>query len=57
MVDEKKVYYDHFADKKTTNKFLKEGYKLKNIEFSELPVFLVDNFDTYREWFDKKNND
>ena len=57
MVDEKKVYYDHFADKKTTNKFLKEGYKLKNIEFSELPVFLVENFDTYREWFDKKNND
>ena len=57
MVDEKKVYYNHFADKKTTNKLLEEGYKLKNIEFSKLPSFLIDNFDIYKEWFDKKNND
>ena len=51
MVMEKKVYYDHLADK-TEQKHRKEGYKLKNIDFSELPSYLINNFENYREWFD-----
>ena len=51
MVKEKKVYYDHLADK-TEDKHRKEGYKLKKIDNSELPSYLTNNIDNYKEWFD-----
>ena len=51
MVKEKKVYYDHLADK-TQHKHREEGYKLKKIDFSKLPRYLTNNYETYKEWFD-----
>ena len=38
MVSEKKIYYDHLVDK-TQQKHRIEGYKLKRLEFSELPSY------------------
>ena len=51
MVREKKVYYDHLADK-TQQKQRKDGYDLKKIDFTYLPKHLVENFESYKEWFD-----
>ena len=35
MIREKKVNYDHLADKKQLQKYKKEGYELKKIDFSK----------------------
>jgi len=51
MVSEKKIYYDHLVDK-TQQKHRIEGYKLKRLEFSELPSYLIKNYETYKKWFD-----
>jgi len=51
MVREKKVYYDHLADK-TQQKHRIEGYELKRLDFSELPSYLIKNHETYKKWFD-----
>ena len=51
MVKEKKVYYDHLADK-TEQKHKSNGYELKKINLSELPDYLIKNFDMYKKWFD-----
>ena len=51
MVQEKKVYYDHLADK-TQEKNREEGYPLKRMDLSELPIYLKKNFNTFNEWFD-----
>ena len=53
MVDNKKVFYDHLADK-TEQKHNIEGYSLKRINFEELPTYLVNNFESYKDWFDEK---
>jgi len=52
MIREKKVNYDHLADKNQLQKYKKEGYELKKIDFSELPSYLIKNFETYKKWFD-----
>ena len=52
MVREKKVNYDHLADKNQLQKYKKEGYELKKIDFSKLPSYLIKNFETYKKWFD-----
>jgi beta-1,4-mannosyl-glycoprotein beta-1,4-N-acetylglucosaminyltransferase len=51
MVREKKIYYDHLADK-TQQKHRIEGYELKKLDFSELPSYLIKNYETYKKWFD-----
>ena len=52
MIREKKVNYNHLADKNQLQKYKKEGYELKKIDFSELPSYLIKNFETYKKWFD-----
>ena len=51
MVREKKIYYDHLVDK-TQQKHRIEGYELKKLDFSELPSYLIKNYETYKKWFD-----
>ena len=46
----KEMFYDHFADKSSTNKWNSE-YKLKLVDEKLLPNFLIDNKDKYSEWF------
>ena len=44
------VFYDHFADKTSKNKW-QNDYKLKKIENHLLPNYLVQNLNNYKEWF------
>ena len=50
-IAEKKVFYNHFADKSADNK-LNHSAKLINLEMEELPKHLSSNKDKYREWID-----
>ena len=50
-VRQKKVFYNHFADK-TKGDNWNYDYPLKKIDNKLLPKFLISNFDKYREWFD-----
>ena len=47
----KKVFYNHYADKSDTNKF-NYNVKLVNLNMSELPEYLQLNKDKYKEWID-----
>ena len=49
-IDDGVVFYDHFADKTSQNKWNNE-YRLKKIENHILPKYLIENFDNYKEWF------
>ena len=49
-ISNKEMFYDHFADKSSTNKW-KSDYKLKLVDENLLPSFLTKNKDKYREWF------
>ena len=51
MIREKKIYHDHLVDA-SQQKHRKEGYKLKKLDFSELPSYLIKNYETYKKWFD-----
>ena len=51
MVNQKKVYYDHFADKSIVDKW-HSSYQLKKVGIDMLPKYLKDNLDKYNEWFD-----
>ena len=46
----KEMFYDHLADKSSTNKW-ESDYKLKLVDEKLLPSFLIDNRNKYREWF------
>ena len=46
----KEMFYDHFVDKSSTNKW-KSDYKLKLVDEKLLPEFLIDNKNKYSEWF------
>ena len=46
----KEMFYDHFADKSSTNKW-KSDYKLKLVDENLLPSFLTKNKNKYNEWF------
>ena len=50
-IAEKKVFYNHFADKAESNKLGYEA-KLKNIDLNELPEYLQKNKYKYKEWID-----
>jgi len=50
-IKNKEMFYDHFADQSSTNKW-KSDYKLKKYNSSLLPKYLSDNQNKYKEWFD-----
>ena len=49
-IDDGVVFYDHFADKTSQNKWNNE-YRLKKIENHILPKYLIENLNNYKEWF------
>ena len=49
-ISEKKIIYDYFADKKTDK--INNGGKLQQINFKELPDYIVNNKDKFKEWID-----
>ena len=50
-IKEKKVFYNHFADKRNLDKW-KYEYELKNIGLELLPNYLKENKDKYKNWLD-----
>ena len=50
-INEGVVFYDHFADQATVDKW-KYSYKLKKIEDELLPSFLRENKNKFIRWFD-----
>ena len=48
---EKKVFYNHFADKSDTNK-LNHNAKLVNLDTNKLPKYLYSNLEKYSKWID-----
>tara|TARA_B100001093_G_C26775207_1_gene992011 strand:+ start:696 stop:1574 length:879 start_codon:yes stop_codon:yes gene_type:complete len=49
-IKNKEMFYDHFADKSSTNKW-KSNDKLKTVDAEILPKYLVENKKKYNEWF------
>jgi len=49
-ISNKEMFYDHFADKSSTNKWISD-YKLKLVDEKLLPSFLTKNKDKYKDWF------
>jgi len=49
-IKKKEMFYDHFADMKSTNKW-QSNYKLKLVNEKLLPKFLIDNKIKFSEWF------
>ena len=50
-ISNKEVFYDHLADKETLNKW-SDNYKLKKIDLSFLPKYLIDNSEKFKDWLD-----
>ena len=46
----KEMFYNHFADKSSTNKW-ESNYKLKLADEKILPNYLINNKDKFSEWF------
>ena len=46
----KEMFYNHFADKSSTNKW-ESNYKLKLADEKILPSYLINNKDKFSEWF------
>tara|TARA_B100000795_G_scaffold258097_1_gene231918 strand:+ start:3453 stop:4343 length:891 start_codon:yes stop_codon:yes gene_type:complete len=51
LIKDKKVYFNHAADKTDRNKY-DHGHLLININEKLLPEYLVNNKNLYKEWFD-----
>tara|TARA_B100001123_G_scaffold428387_1_gene545223 strand:- start:203 stop:985 length:783 start_codon:yes stop_codon:yes gene_type:complete len=51
LMNEKKIMYDHTADKKNDNKW-GDGEKLKTVNISEMPKYIINNVDKYKKWLD-----
>ena len=49
-ITNKEMFYDHFADKSSANKW-ESNYKLKLLNEKILPKFLIENKNKYIEWF------
>jgi len=49
---EKKVFFNHFADKGNLKDKWNYDYKLKKIENQLLPTYLQNNINKFKEWFD-----
>ena len=50
-IKNKEMFYDHFADQSSTNKW-RSDFKLKKYNLNHLPSYLSDNQNKYKEWFD-----
>ena len=50
-IDNRIVNYDHFSDKKSSNKY-DASYKLDKIDDLLLPTYLINNKKKYKNWFD-----
>ena len=53
LVKDKKVYFNHTADKLNMNKY-KHGHQLIKINKKQLPNYLVNNYSQFKEWFEYK---
>jgi hypothetical protein len=51
MIQNKKVLYNHSADKKDENKW-KEGSSLKIINLEKLPNYISKNSSKFAKWLD-----
>ena len=50
-IDNREVFYDHFADKSSKSKW-DNNYRLKKIDDNLLPTYLNENKDKFQKWFD-----
>ena len=50
-ISNKEVFYDHLADKGSSNKW-SDNYKLKKIDLSYLPKYLARNSEKFKDWLD-----
>ena len=50
-IENKEVFYDHLADKETSNRW-NDNYKLKKVNLDILPKYLVENSEKFKEWID-----
>ena len=51
-IEEKKVFFNHFVDKKNYKERWDYDYELKKIENELLPRYLKNNLKKFKEWFD-----
>ena len=51
-IEEKKVFFNHFVDKKDYKERWNYDYELKKIENELLPQYLRNNLKKFKEWFD-----
>ena len=51
LIEEKKVYFNHTADKIESNKY-DYGHQLIRVDEKLLPEYLIRNKDLYKDWFD-----
>ena len=51
LVNDKKVYFNHTADKTGSNKY-DYGHQLIKVDEKLLPEYLIRNKKLYKEWFD-----
>jgi beta-1,4-mannosyl-glycoprotein beta-1,4-N-acetylglucosaminyltransferase len=51
LIKDKKVYFNHAADKTAKNKY-DHSHQLVKINEKFLPKYLIDNKNQYKEWFD-----
>ena len=47
----KEVFYDHLADKGSSNRW-SDNYKLKKIDLNYLPKYLIENSEKFKDWID-----
>ena len=50
-ISNKEVFYDHLADKGSSNRW-SDNYKLKKIDLSYLPKYLAQNSEKFKDWLD-----
>ena len=50
-IKKRELFYNHFADSSSQNKW-ESDYKLKKIEMNNLPKYLINNKEKYKEWFE-----
>ena len=50
-INNREVFYDHFADKSSKSKW-DNNYKLKKIDNNLLPIYLNENKEKFKKWFD-----
>ena len=51
-ISNKEIFYDHFADKSSSSKW-DSKYKLKKADKNLLPIYLNNNRENLKDWFDR----